>query len=452
MNITGPPVVGNAQRPDEAGLALRLNQRVTAEVLQVSGENVTLAIQGVRVVARLTSSDQAASLTEQKVASFLIKDLTDGIVSLQIIGKGNEGQQATAVNPRDLAGSLLQEKGLELTDENLMLARALLNANQPVDAETLDQLKSALAGLGKWGEAEAHLAANMKAAGIPVSTGSLSLAMNAPKNLANELTGLLSQLQQLANQPQFSETAKSALNTLQNILLKWNQSAPDMAENLPKLVEMLGRSIEHELGDLAKGNLKDINLDALPKDLQSLLNLRNELVNRGANRTVESLDRFMESLRYLHLTNSQPETDPAGGQWARLEVPLQFASTMPGKGGQPGVVRDAGLRIAYQKDGEGRKIDPQYTRLIIQVDIDPGEVVEVDLSIVDRRIAANVTATTTPLKSAAEEELPSFAEGLTAIGYSLQSSRCTQGDIDHQDLAETKKGTPDQIKVVNLRV
>jgi hypothetical protein len=446
MNITGPSVVGNVQKSDDAGLVLRLNQRVSAEVLNVSGENVTLAIQGVRVVGKLTSADQAASLVEQKVAQFLIKDLTNGIVTLQLVDKTAQSQQAEAVNPQDLTAVILQSKGLPVDKESLMLARVMLAKSIPLTAQNLEELRAALSGLGKWGETELNLAANLKTAGLPLTSGSLSLAMDASKNFTDELSALINQLKQLSSQPQFSNIVKPALDTLQGILLKWNQSASEMAENLPRLVDLLGSSMEHEIGELAKGNA-----ESLPKDLQSLLLLRNTLSSRGANQAVETLDRFMDSLRYIQLNNTHSETDPNGGQWARLEVPLNISQAADSTKDLQNQLHEAGLRIAYKKEASGRVIDPKFTRLVVQVDVADGETVEVDLSIVEKKIAASVTTTTALLKDLAQEEIPGLQDGLAAIGYALQTMRLKQGKVTKDEI-ESEKTTGENFTVVNVRI
>ena len=53
FNFNSSSSVTPSQRSDDFALVLKLNQRVTAEVLQVNGNNVILAIEGMRVVARL---------------------------------------------------------------------------------------------------------------------------------------------------------------------------------------------------------------------------------------------------------------------------------------------------------------------------------------------------------------------------------------------------------------
>ena len=54
MNVAGSSPIAFIQRPTDTSLALQMNQRIAAEVLQISGDRVLLALEGSRVVARTT--------------------------------------------------------------------------------------------------------------------------------------------------------------------------------------------------------------------------------------------------------------------------------------------------------------------------------------------------------------------------------------------------------------
>ena len=83
MNINGLPPIGISERPGEQSLSLRTNQRIGAEVLRVSGSQVELNVQGVRVVARLLPGEQSVSLQDRRYAQFVVQGMVDGVLQLQ---------------------------------------------------------------------------------------------------------------------------------------------------------------------------------------------------------------------------------------------------------------------------------------------------------------------------------------------------------------------------------
>ena len=68
--LSGPTPLTVTPRPEDSPLSLRLNQRVTAQVMEIATDHVTLVMEGVQVVARLTSSEQMAMLNERRTARF----------------------------------------------------------------------------------------------------------------------------------------------------------------------------------------------------------------------------------------------------------------------------------------------------------------------------------------------------------------------------------------------
>jgi hypothetical protein len=96
MNVTGPAPIAIVQRPDEISLGLRLNQRLAAEILKVSGDRVALALEGVRVIAQLTSPEQAAALSERRFAQFIVKDLAGPAITLQLVQPGQPAPASPA--------------------------------------------------------------------------------------------------------------------------------------------------------------------------------------------------------------------------------------------------------------------------------------------------------------------------------------------------------------------
>ena len=76
MNISGPRSVSGVTAPHGQELDLRPFQRVTAQVLSVTGITALLSIEGYPVVAQLASADQAATLLPQQTAHFIVTQRT----------------------------------------------------------------------------------------------------------------------------------------------------------------------------------------------------------------------------------------------------------------------------------------------------------------------------------------------------------------------------------------
>ncbi|HZW05004.1 MAG TPA: hypothetical protein VFF68_13810, partial [Anaerolineaceae bacterium] len=83
MQITGP-ILPNLPPPAENNaFGLRLNQRISAEVIQVSDSKVILAWEGYPIVARLETSEQAIELMAHRWAQFVVTELSDREVVLR---------------------------------------------------------------------------------------------------------------------------------------------------------------------------------------------------------------------------------------------------------------------------------------------------------------------------------------------------------------------------------
>ena len=80
MVIQGLQPVQPGARPIDQPLQLHLNQKVTAEILSVNGEQIDMVIQGVRVVGRLQTNDQSAILEGRRLAQFIVKGSIDGVL------------------------------------------------------------------------------------------------------------------------------------------------------------------------------------------------------------------------------------------------------------------------------------------------------------------------------------------------------------------------------------
>jgi hypothetical protein len=68
------------------------------------------------------------------------------------------------------------------------------------------------------------------------------------------------------------------------------------------------------------------------------------------------------------------------------------------------------------------------TRLILQVDINSGETVEVDLAIMGKQIQTSVTAPNPRWGEQAESELPSLEQALQSLGFTLKDAKVCMGE------------------------
>jgi hypothetical protein len=429
FNISGPPVIQPIQHPTDSGLVLRLNQRLTAEVLQVSGVNVVLSIDGVRVVARLTSEDQAAALQDRRVAQFIVRDLTSNQLVFQLAPQAGQSQAIPAASP-DLARALLAQLGLPATEANLTAMGAMLARGLPAETPVLSQLQSVLNQLGAWGASEASTAAGLLAAGLPLTSGTLNLALNASPETIQAFTRLLSLLQGISPRRLTGKGTEALQNALSEMLMaspEWSSSPESMLEGLKKAITMLGRSVESALAEEAQPTQgKNATLaSAQSKGLLALLALRREVASNGPRELTEAIDRFLDALRLQQFKSSDVEPAPGRSEWLQLNLPLQMPPP-PGSAQHP-AFHQASLRIAYKREGDERRVDPAFTRLLIAVDLEGGQQLEVDLSVVQHKIGMQVTASLEELCNLAKEELSSFTQGLRELGYDLQTSRFEVG-------------------------
>ena len=254
MDITGLQPIILVGRPETPTLlSLQVNQRIAAQVLQVAGDQVLLTLEGVPIVARLTSSDQATTLAEQRIAHFLVKENLGTSIRLQLLPVGGEIPQEAALKPlANLAPSLLTMAGLPIDEANKLIAEALLREGLPVTPELVNELRSALSQVPNWGQGQAQQAAMLKAEGQPVTPETLSLALtqsNSPP-LADMVSNLKAKLEQLAKlplPPKEAEQLQKAISLLVQLQVNWDTPQADLVENLHQALTTLGQPIEREL-------------------------------------------------------------------------------------------------------------------------------------------------------------------------------------------------------------
>jgi hypothetical protein len=118
------------------------------------------------------------------------------------------------------------------------------------------------------------------------------------------------------------------------------------------------------------------------------------------------------------------KSDPANGRghWAQLDIPLTIKA---GQTLQQPI--SAHIRIAKRESGGEEKIDPEYTRLVIQVEIAPGVPMEVDLAFASGQVQADVTVPNGTIEQLAISEWPGLNDGLVSLGYQVKTSRVDIG-------------------------
>ncbi len=434
MNVSGPAPIVTVQRPDDATLAMRQNQRFAAEVIQVTGERVVLAVDGVQLVARMTSLDQASQLIEHRYAQFAVRDMTGSSVTLQLLSQGKATGQLASTQAPEFIPNLLQFAGIPVNQTTEMIARALLTNSLPVTPELVSEMQNLLAQETNWDQNTAQLAAALKAAGLPLSSGALSLAKSDFPALVQMVTSLQTRLETLqqSNAPYpIKELAKNAVELLRQLVVGKQETSEALQTNLQDVFRILGTPIEKELAKfILKGDAHPV-LDATGKSLMTLAVLRRHLAtDPSQSGLVNEIDRFLEAARLMQLLNTTPTSEPAHEPWLRLDIPLTMANPSI-KGQDPRRdLRTAHLRISYLPDQENQRIDPANTHFVVNVDLDDKESVQINVSVADKRVGMEVFTTTDETRNLAEQELSGLQAGIEILGYILQSVNCETTQID----------------------
>ena len=456
FNFNGPQVIQPSPRSDDSALVLKLNQRVAAEVLQVNGDNVILAIEGVRVVAKLTSNDQIAALQEHRHALFIIRDINPNQILIQLAPNTPAlPANVTSYANQDLANLLLSQLGLATSASNLLILRAMLGRGLAADLASFGEIQSALAGLASWGASEVQAAVALKAAGLPLTPATLQLMMNAPPMTAQAYSRLLSLLQGLPVRqftPQTAEALQNAIAMLRSASPNWSGVPANLVEQLQQAIALLGQSVENKLAEMSKNGNNNLASAGQTQGLMTLLSLRQELAQTGPREVLQAIDHFLDALRLQQFKSSEPEPAPGRGEWINLHLPLRLPARAGSSSARPPAYCEAQIKIARHRQPDGCEVDPNFTRLIIAVDLENGSTMEVDLSVVTRKIGVAVTASTPHLCDTAKEEISTFAHGLNQLGYDLQTSRFEVGQSHNAHELTPGEILPEKFLAVNLEI
>jgi hypothetical protein len=426
MLVQGLQPVQPGARPIDQPLQLHLNQKVTAEILNVNGEQIDMVIQGVRVIGRLQTNDQSAMLEDRRTAQFIIRGAIDGVLQLQLV-KPNE--TALATQPSSalaiLAQNLLIMNNLEVTDQNLMLGKALLNHGLPVNSQLMEELTNVLGGLNNWGQQEADMAAALKAGGMPLTQNTLALAMQTMPTLAEGVSRLQNQLTQLARGQaggEIARLAEQALKLLQSSTIDWSKPLPRLLEDLKQAISIWGKSLESELAQqVENGSIKG------NEGWLALAQLRRALDNNGYRNAVRSIDQFMEGVRQMQFLNTARPVENGNPPWLLVNLPV--AAHILGQPAAQETFFPASLRIAYRTEGKVKRIDAENTRLVLTVDLMGGEYLTADLSFIGKRVGAWLTVSSNELKEKTVESLPDLETRLEQMGLRLQVAQCEVASV-----------------------
>jgi hypothetical protein len=423
MSLSGSLPLSQIPPQDLNTLNLQNQERISAEVLQVAGERVYLSIDGVRVVARLTSSDQAARLMEKRRANFVVKDSSPKEILLQLVG-GESSEQDPAASPINLIPELLIREGLAQDSLNTQLAQALLNHGLPVQAELIRSLREFLNGHHLTGEQQVAAAVALLAQGLQLSPGIFALLMEDLPHLGTLLKRYLKdQKMPLSEQPADPKLPRQsrAGSGLEQLVVKAQSTAEANARELRRALPLLIKSLESDLLEKIQGNPGPASREKTSRpDNLSLLNLLPEPSRQPGQGREQILEQLLGRLRLTHYANSQADENPGTARWLHVELPIHF----------PGSPEGSDLKTAYLKINspyqESRTRDhPQQLNLQFNIRLDQGDLISVDLNLFKENIRGSIQASSPHLRSIAEAELDKLKQQLSAGGYRILGFQCS---------------------------
>jgi len=447
MNIQAPLPLNQTPNSAQPEGGLRLFQRVTAEILQINGTQAVISIDGHPIVARLVSQQEAAQLAGKKVAQFIVTAMDQEAITLKIFNPPLSSAAGSGVGlpVQEMALRILQEYGLPVRPELLLLARAALAQHLEVNPENLQKMLAALGG-GSWGQAEAEMAAAMLAAGLPLNEETLALALRARSIYPQALMQLFASLQAAQSNPSLTAEQARLLQTLQNLfqhlLLPAGTDVQTLAVRIREAVRFSGRSLENIL--LAEGGVAEGQ--SSPAGWMEAVRLLSQLRQNGLGEIADQVQRFMDQARMNGLLNLPPQVPPGQGVWAEARMLM----VNPAGGEQP--LLPVRLRLARREKGNSAHIDPLHTTLNIQVEVRPNQVFQVALSVVGRQMRLIVTAPDAEWLSETRSEMPSLEEALRQMGYHLQDSRVEVGRVDFMPAALCPVPARPSLALIDLEI
>jgi len=226
------------------------------------------------------------------------------------------------------------------------------------------------------------------------------------------------------------------------MVLKGDGETSQLAEQLKASAELLGRSLESIL--LAQSqNPKGLFPE---KSLVTLVRLQQMLEQFGQKESARAINEFLADILQNQFMNVKPDPVPGRGVWSEIGFMIQSAQQKADE-----KFSSARLRIAHESKADSDKINPAYTRLIIQVDLEPGKTIEVDLSLVGKQIRTSVMAPDPLWCDKAQGEIPSLVEALQTLGFELKDVQIGMGDPQPSDEISTAFGSTN-LMTINIEV
>lgn len=415
MTLSGSLPLSQLSTQDLHSLNLQNQERISAEVLQVAGDRVYLAVNGVRVVARLTSADQAARLMEQRQANFIVKDFSESEILLQLIpGDGSSADPTTG--PVSLIPELLARAGLEENRLNSRLVQHLLQEGLPVHKDLVVSLGSFLEANQLTDSRSLAAAAFLLARGLAISPGILALVTADLPPLGEILKKWASA--RVSTLPEKKLSRKPGSGPLpgeaKSLLITADSQYEQVLLELKRALPLLGDSLESQLGKLLQRREKgpeDLSRGNYPEIF--------DLPDRGGSRDSSDTHQLLDRLRLSQYANSRSEKPSSQPRWLHFELPIVF----------PEVNGTDELRTAYLKvhapgDDSVEELQERPLSFILQLGSDNQDLVRVDLHLYQGKLRAAVQASSSHLLEAAERELPALKGSLASQGYLIEHLGC----------------------------
>jgi len=400
-------------------LPFHLNERITAQVMNVSGTQAVLEINGYPVVARLTTKDQASELLSRRSANFIITQLSSEKITLKFIN--NEGKvenKSIQGEMQDLAKALSRSIGLQGNENETSLIRAALKEHLPITKELVNQLLEAVYGSDIETGEGVLLAVKLKAAGLPVTSTSLQLvhrfnALPISEAFSSMVADLNEVLTQVGKNSATAMQIQSTLGQLETFIPDLSTGEEKISSSLQDLLRLLGKSYEKSLSEQISTH-NETNENSF--NLLDLAQLAKNLRESGLTKTADKIDRFLEQIRQNQFTNIKPEEIPAKGQWSEVNFIVKWPEAASYQ------TCDAKVRVSYRQEKRSSVIDPEFTNLVLQVDLEPEKELAFNLSLYHKKVTVEITSSDPLLTKIFQRSESEFSDLLASLGYDVVQS------------------------------
>ncbi len=425
MSLPGPLSLPPIQAQDLTNLNLQSQERISAEVLQVAGDRVYLAINGVQVVARLTSSDQASRLMERRQANFIVKDSSQKEILLQLVGT-QSSQESSPANSVGIIPELLKNVGLDPDPENVLLAQELLKHNLPIKRRVILEIRNYFQTHfeNPPTSSEISTAVALLAKGLPLSPGSLALMTQDISPLGEILQTLIKQLQKKARsaKPSLSYLYTEAAGKLTDLFIPAGDNFTALMAHLQRSLPLLANSLEGQLLDWIKdteeqgADLPPVNNSTL--SLAALLGILDQ--EEPENSTLYQLSsKLMNRLRQTLLSNLAGSENIPQAQWLQVELPI----ILPDGSNQP-LSTPALLKMHTRQPSSTPGDETETIHFNLTIQLEPEEFIRAEFVIQNKQIRGEISSSTPEIQQLADQELPELETQLSEHGFTVQQMKC----------------------------